>query len=115
MEVLTAICLLAGTFFTLVAALGILRMPDIYMRIHTATKAGTFGIGLTLLAAALFFTETAVTSRVVGIMLFILVTTPAAAHLLGKAMMKAGYRMWRRPESKKNIRKKGGDRQGQGT
>lgn len=97
MTLLIAACLLTGTFFTLVAAVGLLRMPDLYMRIHAATKAGTVGIGLTLLAVALFFRDTAVTSRVVGIMLFILVTTPAAAHMLGKTMRKAGYRMWRRP------------------
>lgn len=97
MEILISICLLTGTFFTLVAALGLLRMPDIYMRIHAATKAGTMSIGLTLLAVALFFMDTAVTSRVVGIMLFILVTTPAAAHLLGKIILSSNYRMWRRP------------------
>ncbi|MBP8829999.1 MAG: monovalent cation/H(+) antiporter subunit G, partial [Desulfobacter sp.] len=79
MEILMAICLITGTFFTLMAALGVLRMPDIYMRTHAATKAGTFGIGMIVLAVALFFTDTAVTSRVVGIMLFFIMTTPAAA------------------------------------
>ena len=95
METLISLCLLIGTFFTLVAAIGILRMPDIYMRIHAVTKAGTVGIGLILLAVALFFVDSAVTSRVIGIMLFIIVTTPAAAHLLGKTMLKSKYRMWR--------------------
>ena len=95
METLISLCLLIGTFFTLVAAIGILRMPDIYMRIHAVTKAGTVGIGLILLAVALFFVDSAVTSGVIGIMLFIIVTTPAAAHLLGKTMLKSKYRMWR--------------------
>ena len=75
--------------------LGILRMPDIYMRIHAATKAGTVGIGLVLFAVALFFQETAVTSRAIGIMLFIILTTPAAAHVLGKIIMNSPYAMWR--------------------
>lgn len=101
MEILTAICLLTGTFFTLVAALGIIRMPDIYLRMHAATKAGTVGIGMTLLAAALFFKDTGVTSRVIGIMMFIIITTPAAAHLLGKIVMNSPYRMWRNPTRKK--------------
>nr|WP_320017144.1 monovalent cation/H(+) antiporter subunit G [uncultured Desulfobacter sp.] len=100
MEILMTICLLAGTFFTLVAALGVLRMPDIYMRIHAATKAGTFGIGMIVLAVALFFMDMAVTSRVVGIMMFFIMTTPAAAHLLGKIIMKSSYRMWRNPFQK---------------
>lgn len=102
MEILMAICLIAGTFFTLVAALGVLRMPDIYMRTHAATKAGTVGIGLILLAAALFFMDMTVTSRVVGIMLFIIMTTPAAAHLLGKIIMKSPYRMWRNTHHEKH-------------
>jgi len=97
METLISVCLLFGTFFTLVAALGILRMPDIYMRIHAVTKAGTVGIGLTLLSVALFFGDMTVTSRVIGIMLFVIVTTPAAAHMLGKTMMKSKYRMWKNP------------------
>ncbi|THB76233.1 MAG: monovalent cation/H(+) antiporter subunit G [Desulfobacteraceae bacterium] len=102
MEILIAICLVSGTFFTLVAAMGILRMPDIYMRIHAVTKAGTVGIGLTLLAVSLFFNNAAVTSRVIGIMLFIIMTTPAAAHMLGKILMKSRYRMWRRSRSGKD-------------
>lgn len=101
MEILISICLLTGTFFTLVAALGIIRMPDIYMRIHTVTKAGTFGIGMTLLAVALFFTDPAVTSRVIGIMLFVILTTPAAAHLLGKIILNSDYRMWQNTSDKK--------------
>ena len=101
MEILMAVCLIAGTFFTLVAALGILKMPDIYIRIHAATKAGTVGIGLILLAVALFFKDMAVTSRVIGIMLFLIMTTPAAAHLLGKIILKSSYRMWRNPTHEK--------------
>lgn len=102
MEILTATCLLIGTFFTLVAALGVHRMPDIYLRMHAATKAGTVGIGMTLLAVALFFKDTGVTSRVIGIMMFLIITTPAAAHLLGKIVMNSPYRMWRTPTSKKD-------------
>lgn len=101
METLIAICLISGTFFTFVAALGILKMQDIYTRIHAVTKAGTFGIGMTLLAVALIFEDTAVTSRVVGIMLFIILTTPAAAHMLGKIIMNSTYQMWRNPRHKK--------------
>ena len=97
MDILISVAWLSGTFFTLIAALGSLRLPDLYLRIHAATKAGTVGIGLILLAVALFYFEMAVISRVIGIILFIIMTTPAAAHVLGKTMMKADYRMWRNP------------------
>ncbi|MCG8553389.1 MAG: monovalent cation/H(+) antiporter subunit G [Desulfobacterales bacterium] len=102
MEILMVICLITGTFFTLMAALGLLKMPDIYMRIHAATKAGTFGIGMIVFAVFLFFMDTPVTSRVVGIMLFLIMTTPAAAHLLGKIIMTSSYRMWRNSGHKRD-------------
>ena len=92
------LCLMAGTFFIVVAAVGILRMPDIYMRTHATTKAGTVGLGLTLLAAALFFKDTGVTSRIIGIMLFIIMTTPVAAHMLGKIILTSTYKMWKKPD-----------------
>ncbi|WP_368733921.1 cation:proton antiporter, partial [Klebsiella pneumoniae] len=50
---LAALLLVLGTLFTLFASLGILRMPDLYTRMHAATKAGTAGLSLLLLAVAL--------------------------------------------------------------
>lgn len=96
MEILTAAILTAGVLLTLVAAIGIVRFPDLYMRMHAATKAGTVGLGLTLLAVALIFRETAVTSRAIGTLLFIGITSPVAAHLLGRAMLRNRYTIWRR-------------------
>lgn len=83
MSMLAALLLVLGTLFTLFASLGILRMPD-YTRMHAATKAGTAGLSLLLLAVALCMPEIGVISRLVGIMLFIFLTAPVAAHLLGK-------------------------------
>lgn len=91
---LVALLLLAGGFFALVAAIGILRMPDLYIRMHAATKAGTLGVGLLLVAVALHFQEVTVTSRMVGILVFVVLTAPVGAHLLGKAMLSVGYRYW---------------------
>jgi len=50
-----AILLAAGAFFAFIAALGVNRLPDFYMRLHAATKAGAFGASLLLVAAALHF------------------------------------------------------------
>ncbi len=71
MSMLAALLLVLGTLFTLFASLGILRMPDLYTRMHAATKAGTAGLSLLLLAVALCMPEIGVISRLVGIMLFI--------------------------------------------
>jgi multicomponent Na+:H+ antiporter subunit G len=96
---LAALLLVLGTLFTLFASLGILRMPDLYTRMHAATKAGTAGLSLLLLAVALCMPEIGVISRLVGIMLFIFLTAPVAAHLLGKATQQAGYAFWRNRDS----------------
>lgn len=101
MSMLAALLLVLGTLFTLFASLGILRMPDLYTRMHAATKAGTAGLSLLLLAVALCMPEIGVLSRLVGIMLFILLTAPVAAHLLGKVTLEAGYTIWRNKDSAK--------------
>jgi len=88
--------LMAGTFFFIVASFGILRMPDIYTRLHVATKAGTVGLGFLLIAVAIHFQDIAVTSRALGAVFFIFLTSPVASHLLGKAMLKKDYKFWKR-------------------
>ncbi len=86
----------AGALFVFLAAVGLVRMPDLYLRISVTTKAATLGIGLILVAAALYFNEVAVTTRVLAIILFILLTAPIGAHLLGRASYFVGVRMWKK-------------------
>lgn len=95
MDIIVGILLCLGTLFTLTASLGILRMPDLYTRMHAATKAGTVGLASLLLAVAITIPDITVISRVVGTMLFIFITAPVAAHLLGKATQESGYQIWR--------------------
>ncbi|MBR9787498.1 MAG: monovalent cation/H(+) antiporter subunit G [Vibrionaceae bacterium] len=98
MELIIGILLCIGTLFFLIASLGIVRMPDLYTRMHAATKAGTVGVASLLLSVAIAIPDATVISRALGTMLFIFLTAPVAAHLLGKAMRKSGYRMWRNPK-----------------
>jgi multicomponent Na+:H+ antiporter subunit G len=93
-EILTVLFMLMGVFFITVAGLGILRMPDLYTRMHASTKAGTIGLGLLMVAVALHFQDLASVSRAVAIMIFLVLTAPVAAHLLGKSMLDKGYKMW---------------------
>lgn len=94
LEALTILFLLIGVFFITVAGLGILRMPDLYIRMHASTKAGTIGLGLLMIAVALHFRDVASVSRAVAIMIFLILTAPVAAHVLGKSMLDKGYKMW---------------------
>lgn len=85
-----------GTLFVLLAGLGLVRMPDLYLRISVTTKAATLGIGLILMAVALYFREVAISSRVLAIILFLLLTAPVAAHLIGRASYFIGVPLWKR-------------------
>ncbi len=84
-EVIASLLLLLGGAFVLVSAIGALRMPDFYMRMHAATKAGTLGAGLVLVAAAVLFGTLSVTAKALVVFVFLLLTTPVAAHVLGRA------------------------------
>ena len=88
-DLVVAACLLAGGFFLFVAGLGILRLPDVLIRMHASTKAGTLGVGLVFAAAALYFGNPAETAIAVLTVVFLLVTAPVAAH----AIARAAYRM----------------------
>lgn len=93
-EILAGLLLLGGAGLVLVAGIGILRMPDLYVRMHAASKAGTLGVGLMLLAVAIQSGEVAIVSRALAAMAFLVLTAPVAAHLLGRAAYMAGVPLW---------------------
>jgi multicomponent Na+:H+ antiporter subunit G len=84
--------LLAGASFSLIAALGLLRLPDLFTRMHAASKAGTAGSGLMLLGLALYSGDTAVWIKCLAAIVFFVLTAPLAAHLLAKAALRSGQR-----------------------
>lgn len=83
-----------GTVFILLAAIGIVRMPDFYLRVSVTTKAATLGIGLILIGAAFYFRDGSVTSRVIAIILFLLLTAPVGAHMIGRTSYFIGTKLW---------------------
>lgn len=91
--VLVALLLVVGSVFSLLAAIGILRFPDLYTRMHAASKAGTVGSGLLLLAAGVHSLDTAILIRALAGFFFFVLTAPISAHLLAKAAHQAGYRL----------------------
>ncbi|MBB4004993.1 monovalent cation/H(+) antiporter subunit G [Aurantimonas endophytica] len=95
--ILAGLLVLAGSAFAAVAALGILRLPDVYTRMHSASKAGAVGAGMLLLALALTADSTPTALRALAAVVFILLTAPLAAHLLAKAAYSVGYKLG--PES----------------
>jgi len=87
------VLLVLGAVFSLLAAIGVLRLPDLYTRLHAASKAGAVGGGLVLLAVALSGFDAAVFWRALIGIVFLLLTTPVSAHLLARASYLTGYRL----------------------
>ncbi|ASQ45753.1 monovalent cation/H(+) antiporter subunit G [Legionella clemsonensis] len=74
-----------GSFFIFIAAVGILKMPDIFIRMHAATKAGTLGCGLILIGATIYFLQIQVAIESFLTLIFIYITAPIASHLIARS------------------------------
>ena len=85
-----ALLILAGAIFSLLAAVGVLRLPDLYTRLHAASKAGVVGAGLILCAVAIVSGDGPTMLRAALGIVFLLLSTPVAAHLLARSALKAG-------------------------
>lgn len=89
-----AFCVLSGGFFAFIAGLGILRLPDVLIRMHATTKAGTLASGLIMLAVAAGFADAPTVARAVAIVVFLLITAPVGAHMIGRAAFRSGVPLW---------------------
>ena len=121
MEILVSIFLLIGAFFTLVGGIGMVRLPDLFMRLHAPTKSSTLGLGSFLIAAIIFaafngrfgFAEILIT-------LFAFITAPVSANLMAQAALHLRLRStsgeipesldrplpWQRSRVRRNYQKK---------
>jgi multicomponent Na+:H+ antiporter subunit G len=94
-DILTAILWLAGSAFALLAAIGVLRMPDVFTRMQASTKASTLGLACLLLGAALQMGDLASFIRAASIGAFVLLTTPVAGHVIARASYYADVPLWK--------------------
>ncbi len=85
------ILIVIASLFTLPASIGLLRLPDLYTRMHAASKAGTVGSCVMLLALAIDASEWSISTRAIAGIAFFLLTVPISSHLLAKAAHAAGY------------------------
>lgn len=89
-SIFASIFLLTGAFFFLVGVLGLIRMPDVFSRIHTTTKGDTLGVGLIILGLMLLYGFNFTVLRLVVLLTITWLTTPTAAHLIAKAAYRKG-------------------------
>lgn len=90
--ILSWILLAAGGLFCLIGAVGLLRMPDLFTRMHAASVTDTLGAGLILLGLALQAGLTLVSFKLLAIGLLIVFTSPTATHALARAALARGVK-----------------------
>ncbi len=86
-DLLAAFCLLTGTFFLIVGAIGLVRLPDFFTRIHATGVIDTLGAGLVLVGSMLIAGWTQATLKLLLILGFMLITGPTATHSLAKTAL----------------------------
>ena len=95
LQYVAGILMLLGGLLALTAAIGLLRLPDLYTRMHAASKAGAMATGLMYFALAVtaaYALDGAVILRAFVGFVFVLLTTPVSAHLLARAAFISGYK-----------------------
>ena len=90
LEVLSWISILGGLFFMIVGTIGVVRMPDVYTRLHAAGMTDTMGAGLLLLGRCFQAGLTRVLVRLILIYAFLLFTSPISTHALASAALSGG-------------------------
>lgn len=93
-DVISLILMLIGAFFMFVAAVGVARMPDLFLRMSATSKSATLGAACVLLAAAVHFDDFGITTRAVATIAFLFLTAPVAAHRIGRAAYFMGVTLW---------------------
>jgi len=89
LEFFTAFFLLIGGAFALIGSIGLIRLPDLFMRLHGPTKATTLGVGGILIASMLHFSNqgNGLSLHEVLVTLFLFTTAPVSAYLVARAML----------------------------
>ena len=95
-DIITAILLVSGSVFVLLASIGLVKFPDPYTRMQTSTKAITLGLGFLLIAVMTFFKTQVVMTTGIVIILFFFLTTPIAAHLLARSAYFQDVPLWKK-------------------
>lgn len=93
-DVISTGFLLFGSIFFLISALGVLKFPDLFSRMHAASKSSSLAMGLILIGVAVHFFSWGILVKCTLTLLFIFLTAPVAAHILGRAAFLSGAQPW---------------------
>lgn len=83
-DLLSSMLLVSGLFFFLAGSIGLLRLPDLYSRLHALTKADNLGLGLLIAGLAMNYAEPLVVLKMLLVWLAVLAASAASAHLIAR-------------------------------
>ncbi|KGX88954.1 cation:proton antiporter [Pontibacillus litoralis JSM 072002] len=95
-DIVIIIFMLSGTFFIVSSSIGILRFPDVYTRLHAATKSSTLGVAGIMISAFLFMyvEHNIVSGKLILGIIFVLLTAPVSGHMISRAAYRSGVKLW---------------------
>ena len=91
-DVVSWVCIIVGAAVALIGGLGILRLPDVFARMHGAGMVDTLGLGAILVGLMVQAGLSLITIKLLLILLFVLYTTPMATHALARACRSRSFR-----------------------
>ncbi|MBE8540375.1 monovalent cation/H(+) antiporter subunit G [Geoglobus acetivorans] len=99
LHVVSALLMFSGVFFMIAGALGIIRFPDFYTRLHAAGKCDTLGEVLIILGFIVYEGFSFLSVKLLFLSFFILLANPVGTHALIRAAYLTGVKMWKKEES----------------
>ncbi|MHA6481623.1 Na+/H+ antiporter subunit G [Paenibacillus sp. strain BS8-2] len=109
-ELVIGVVVLLGSVIAVISAFGLIRLPDVYLRSHAATKSATLGVLLILIGSFVYFWlfQDHVSIKLLAGILFVFLTSPVAGHLNARAAYRSGVSLWKgsvRDDLKEEIKR----------
>jgi multicomponent Na+:H+ antiporter subunit G len=93
-EIFSSIFIWIGVMFMIISAIGIIRLPDFYIRMSAITKAATLGIGFIVTGIGIYFNDLLIVTKVIAIISFMILSSPVAAHVISRAASQHHIPFW---------------------
>lgn len=93
--IISSVFIWIGVIFMIISAIGIIRLPDFYIRMSAITKAATLGIGFIVTGIGIYFNDLAIVTKVVAIIFFMFLSSPVAAHVISRAASQHHIPFWK--------------------
>ena len=93
-EIIAVILLVCSPFFFLASAIGMIRLPDFYSRLHASGNSETLGLMLACLGLVIYEGPTLLSVKIIIVFLLVFLANPIGTHILGKAALKSGHPVW---------------------